>query len=59
MMVYKLTDDYGNYCIISDKELAEMIIKSGANPFNHMEKITGKTDEYIIPTYEDFINYFY
>ena len=56
-----LSDDYGNYCIINNEELAQQIMNSGANPFNHLEMIeeTEKEEEVIITSYEQFCNYFY
>lgn len=58
---YKVSDDYGNYCIINHYDLALQILKSGANPFNHLEnvKIRNYSNERIIDSYEEFCKYFY
>lgn len=58
ILIFVLTDKYGNEIGVSEKELANEIKESGTNPFNDISEIE-EYDGLVVSTLKEFCNAFY
>lgn len=58
ILIFILTDKYGNEIGVSEKELANEIKESGTNPFNDMSEVE-EYDGLVVSTLKEFCNAFY
>ena len=58
VLIFILTDKYGNEIGVSEKELANEIKESGTNPFNDISEVE-EYDGLVVSTLKEFCNAFY
>ena len=58
ILIFILTDKYGNEIGVSEKELANEIKESGTNSFDNMSEVE-EYDGLVVSTLKEFCNAFY